>query len=84
MNEADLAILALGVIFTVLYFASDKHWQPGVIAFAAWTISAMTTMGKNTEDWPQATFFMGLAMTHVVLMMMDVAGAKNKDFWDLK
>ena len=82
-DAASLAILALGVIFTVIYFMSDKHWQPGVIAFGAWAISAMITIGKDAESWPQATFFAGLAMTLVILMMMDVAGAKNRDFWDM-
>jgi len=81
-DAASLAIMSLGVIFTVIYFLRDKQWQTGVIAVGAWTISSMTTLAHNIEAWPQATFLIGLAMTIVFLMMMDAAGARSRDFWE--
>lgn len=80
---ATLAVLSLAIIFTVIYFMSDKRWQGGIIAIGAWAISAMVTMGENIDAWPQATFFAGMAMLLVILLMMDYAGARQVDFWEM-
>ena len=77
-------MLLLALIFTIIYFVSEKHRHVGAIAFASWAIASMVTIGDDIDAWPQATLFMGMAMTMVILMMMDHAGASKVDFWDMK
>ena len=81
-NFAYIAVVSLGIIFTVIYFLYDKHYQVGILAFGSWFVSAAMNQYLQPDLYPISFFFAGLALMHVLLLMMDYAGARKVDFWN--